>query len=349
LTIGGKDFDGSVAVSVTTEDLRVYTKEAVDNAFVKNTQVATASTAGLVKVDGTTVTITSDGTISAKQAVSASANNDGLMSYAHFSKLEGIEEEANKTVVDTSLSETSTNPVQNKVVKSIIDTKVDKIDGKGLSTNDFTTVEKEKLARLENFSLNPANALTLGGVKVGKNIDVAEDGTISVADAVTYDVATPTTNGLMSTDDKKKIDALDETYATKTEVQNLATDDSFVASVTQAILDNTTPTTLNIYAVAFDVGEGKGYMAPQVVIGSSYTLPDLEDSTGYEFEGWKSSNEEDAQMIEGNSIELTSNITLYASWKLVSSSPDPEPEPDNPENPGENSQEPESDPEDPLA
>ena len=37
--IGGKDFDGPAAVSVTTEDLGVYTREEVDNAFVKKTQV----------------------------------------------------------------------------------------------------------------------------------------------------------------------------------------------------------------------------------------------------------------------------------------------------------------------
>ena len=36
-------------------------------------------------------------------------------------KLSGIENGANKTIVDSSLSDTSTNPVQNKVIKSYID------------------------------------------------------------------------------------------------------------------------------------------------------------------------------------------------------------------------------------
>lgn len=48
--------------------------------------------------------------------------------------------------VDSSLSSSSTNPVQNKVVNSALDNKVDKVSGKGLSTNDYTTAEKEKLA-----------------------------------------------------------------------------------------------------------------------------------------------------------------------------------------------------------
>ena len=52
--------------------------------------------------------------------------------------------------VDSSISDTSTNPVQNKIVKAYVDEavsgKVDKINGKGLSTNDYTTAEKNKLA-----------------------------------------------------------------------------------------------------------------------------------------------------------------------------------------------------------
>lgn len=62
------------------------------------------------------------------------------------SKLDGIEAEANKTIVDAVLSSTSTNPVQNKIVDAALNNKVDKVSGKGLSTNDYTTAEKNKLA-----------------------------------------------------------------------------------------------------------------------------------------------------------------------------------------------------------
>lgn len=61
-------------------------------------------------------------------------------------KLAGIESGANKTIVDNSLNSTSTNPVQNKVVNTALGNKVDKVSGKGLSTNDYTTTEKNKLA-----------------------------------------------------------------------------------------------------------------------------------------------------------------------------------------------------------
>lgn len=45
--------------------------------------------------------------------------------------------------------------------------------GKGLSTNDYTTEEKQKLAGLSNYTLPQASATTLGGVKVGEGLDVA--------------------------------------------------------------------------------------------------------------------------------------------------------------------------------
>lgn len=49
---------------------------------------------------------------------------------------------------DSSLSSTSINAIQNKVVYDALNNKVDKVSGKQLSTEDFTTALKE---RLENF------------------------------------------------------------------------------------------------------------------------------------------------------------------------------------------------------
>ena len=63
------------------------------------------------------------------------------------SKKLATEEYVNSAVitVDSALSDTSTNPVQNKVINTALSNKVDKVDGKGLSTNDYTTEEKSKL------------------------------------------------------------------------------------------------------------------------------------------------------------------------------------------------------------
>lgn len=51
----------------------------------------------------------------------ATTSDHGLMTPAMVSKLNGIAEGANRTTVDSSMSDTSTNPVQNKVVKKYVE------------------------------------------------------------------------------------------------------------------------------------------------------------------------------------------------------------------------------------
>lgn len=59
----------------------------------------------------------------------ASSNKAGVMTVANFNKLQGIAEGANKTIVDSTLNESSTNPVQNKVIKAALDGKADNDTG----------------------------------------------------------------------------------------------------------------------------------------------------------------------------------------------------------------------------
>ena len=66
-----------------------------------------------------TIDLTDDNTT--YSAATQSAN--GLMSTDDKKKLDGIETGANKITVDSALSSTSTNPVQNKVIKSALDGK----------------------------------------------------------------------------------------------------------------------------------------------------------------------------------------------------------------------------------
>lgn len=64
-------------------------------------------------------------------------------------------------------------------IKKAVSNKVDKIDGKELSSNDFTTEEKDKLAKLENYVLPPANQDTLGGIIPGENLSITESGVLN--------------------------------------------------------------------------------------------------------------------------------------------------------------------------
>lgn len=70
-------------------------------------------------------------------------------------------------------------------VQTQLGNKVDKVSGKGLSTNDFTAAYKSKLdgiAAGANAYTLPVAGSALGGVKSGGDITVASDGTVSVND-----------------------------------------------------------------------------------------------------------------------------------------------------------------------
>ena len=71
-------------------------------------------------------------------------------------------------------------------VAGLLTGKVDKVEGKGLSTNDYTTSEKEKLAGLSNYTLPTASADTLGGVKVGSGLAI-NNGVLSATGGGTAD------------------------------------------------------------------------------------------------------------------------------------------------------------------
>ena len=62
-----------------------------------------------------------DGKAGTAEATTGAA---GLMSAADKVKLDGVEDGATKTIVDDAMSDTSTNPVQNKAVKAALDSKL---------------------------------------------------------------------------------------------------------------------------------------------------------------------------------------------------------------------------------
>lgn len=110
----------------------------------------------------------------------ATIATSGLMSADDKAKLDGIDSGAKVITIDTTLSSTSENPVQNKVINAKFAQKVDAVIGKGLSTNDFTTEQKNKLDGLNNYTLPEATKEAIGGVKVGEGINV-NNGEISTS------------------------------------------------------------------------------------------------------------------------------------------------------------------------
>lgn len=75
---------------------------------------------------------------------------------------------------------------------SELNNKVDKVEGKQLSSNDYTTAEKNKLANLQNYTLPTATKNILGGVKAITNIADLD------ADTATIGQVTRVVNNLLA-------------------------------------------------------------------------------------------------------------------------------------------------------
>ena len=114
-------------------------------------------------------------------------------------------------------------------LKALFEGKVDKVTGKGLSTEDFTTTEKAKLADLENYTL-PVASTTLGGVKTTSNVSDVTNytpapivGGIPYYRDTTYSAASANAAGLMSAADYAKLAAFDPatTYAKKSDISSV--------------------------------------------------------------------------------------------------------------------------------
>ena len=117
------------------------------------------------------------------------------------------------------------------------DKKVDIVSGKGLSTNDYTTNEKTKLAGIASgankYSLPTASSSTLGGVKTTSTVTSNSGYTACpIIGGVpyykdtntTYSAATTSTNGLMSSTDKTNLNTVMSTLtlATCSTARNVA-------------------------------------------------------------------------------------------------------------------------------
>lgn len=128
LTASSKVLDGALYIATDTGTMWMGVSatslmQIKDNINTNTTYTLTKSgnTITLKGSDGSSVNVTDSNTIY-NNATSSAA---GLMSSADKSKLDSVATGANKTVVDASFVDNSTNPVQSKVVKSALDGKSD--------------------------------------------------------------------------------------------------------------------------------------------------------------------------------------------------------------------------------
>lgn len=121
----------------------------------------------------------------------ATQSANGLMSKEDKTKLDGIAEGANKTVVDSEISDTSINPVQNKIVKAYVD---DKIPTAPSSNGIYYMIA-----------------------------NVSSDGNVKDIDWGTPDVATSNHDGFMSAEMASKLNGFQNAsaYALKNDITNM--------------------------------------------------------------------------------------------------------------------------------
>ena len=79
----------------------------------------------------------------------ATSNRAGLMSASDYIKLSNIESGATKTIVDATLDATSTNPVQNKTVKTALDGKASTAEATTGAAGLMSAADKAKLDGVE--------------------------------------------------------------------------------------------------------------------------------------------------------------------------------------------------------
>lgn len=109
--------DTTYAAKSHTHDDRYYTEAEVDNKL--GGKAPTSHTHTIANVANLQSSL--DGKAAASHGHSAATTSAaGFMAAADKSKLDGVANGANKTIVDSSLSSTSVNPVQNKVVNSAL-------------------------------------------------------------------------------------------------------------------------------------------------------------------------------------------------------------------------------------
>ena len=196
-------------VAAKTDLSEYYKKTEVYNKTEINSKVATLNNADIQNIQFKGVNEESaDLTITLKNSTSFGLSNTtkmfcansrfaGLMSSVDKGKLDGIAVGANKTIIDTAMSETSTNAVQNKVIDNAI--KTHKIDNNNLTG-------KQETDGIEYWLLGQGDT---------------GDGKVSaLTDTLTYQY-NPSTHSSLSIDGSDVWDASTLTALTDTELDNI--------------------------------------------------------------------------------------------------------------------------------
>ena len=263
-------FGAASSVSVTIDTQHAITREEADRQYSSKTETAAAVETLQNEQEKMNTAISNK--VPKEDGKGLSAND---FSDAYKKKLDGIAEGATKTTVDSSLSDTSTNPVQNKAVAAALKGKVDAVSGKGLSANDFSDKYKKKL-----------DGIAEGATKVVVDEAISETGTNPVQGKAIHAAlkgkVDAVTGKVLSSNDftnnyKNKLDGIEEGANKYVHVPEV-----FIVNGTKTDSDVTFDKTCAEVIEAYKAGkvvflkiEDNGYMLVPFVgyasLGTSYT------------------------------------------------------------------------------
>ena len=218
------EFRDTTGVSTLWGKVKNHVKTSIDSQQFKTVNGTSVKGAGNIQIDLTLYKVVSVLPTSSIDTTKIYLVKDSAVdnnSYSEYMYVDGSWEKLGDFRSSVDLEPYA----KTEYVNTKLATKVDKENGKGLSTNDFTTVEKNKLAGISeganNYSLPLAEPDLRGGVKIGYNTNSSnrnyavqlsnEQMYVNVPwtdTNTTYGLATSANDGLMRASDKSKLDSI---------------------------------------------------------------------------------------------------------------------------------------------
>ena len=178
---------------------KVLTAPKSENDVVRKKELDKKLTAPATPTSNSVVIISANGAVATKPLSEVGGDFDPTKYYTK-TETDGLLNEKQDDLTQTQLNAVNSGITANKVstydgYANAINNKVDKVTGKGLSTNDFTNDEKNKLAGIEaEAQVNEIETIT-----AGSNITVSKSGKTVTISATggggTTVVANPTLTG----------------------------------------------------------------------------------------------------------------------------------------------------------
>lgn len=162
-------------------------------------------------------------------------------------------------------------------VKDLLNNKVDSEEGKGLSTEDYTTAEKTKLAELDNYTLPTASDSVKGGVIVGAGLTInSETGVLSA-----------TGGGVADSVDWNNITSMPQDLVYDADIVNFLTNDDLTGYATSAELSALEGQLTGVYHFKGSVADMAALLAVEnPEIGDTYNISDTGMNAAWTGEAW---------------------------------------------------------------